>query len=79
MKASAIKLKKTSIFAETISRTWSNVGARIGIIIFALIVILCVFAPVFAPYGVNDMDLKAMYQDQVSHIPLVLTEWAETN
>jgi ABC-type dipeptide/oligopeptide/nickel transport system permease subunit len=56
------KLKKTSIFSETVSRTWSNVGARVGIIIFALIVIVCVFAPFFAPYGVNDMDLAAMYQ-----------------
>jgi ABC-type dipeptide/oligopeptide/nickel transport system permease subunit len=57
-----MKVQKTSIIKETLSRIWDNPGSRVGIILILAIIVLCVFAPLFAPYGVNDMDLVNMYK-----------------
>lgn len=56
------KDKKTSLFAETMSRIWSNPGAKVGIIILVIIVSACIFAPFIASYGLNEMDLKSMFK-----------------
>ena len=58
----AKKVKKASLFKETLARIWENPGARVGTVLFFLIVFICVFAPLFAPYGPNEMDLTAMYK-----------------
>lgn len=57
-----MKNKKTSIWAETLTRIWANPGAKVGIILFALIMAVSVFAPLLAPYSINEMDLTQMYQ-----------------
>ena len=56
------KVKKASLFKETLARIWENPGARVGTVLFFLIVLICIFAPLFAPYGPNEMDLTAMYK-----------------
>ncbi|TCL61260.1 peptide/nickel transport system permease protein [Kineothrix alysoides] len=56
------KEKRSSLFAETMSRIWSNPGAKVGIIILVIIVSACIFAPFIASYGLNEMDLKNMFK-----------------
>ena len=68
-----MKVQKTSIIKETLSRIWDNPGSRVGIILILAIIVLCVFAPLFAPYGVNDMDLVNMCKFRSNGMPIPLT------
>lgn len=56
------KEMKTSWLAETLVRMVKSPGAKVGTGLFALMCLICIFAPVIAPYGVNEMDLNAMFK-----------------
>ncbi|MDO4331360.1 MAG: ABC transporter permease [Eubacteriales bacterium] len=56
------KEQKTSWLAETLVRMVKSPGAKVGTFLFVLMCLICILAPVIAPYGVNEMDLNAMFK-----------------
>lgn len=52
---------KESFFIDILSRMLESPSAKIGAILFAILVIMSAFAPLFTHYGVNEMDLNAMF------------------
>lgn len=54
------KLKKKSLFLETLQRTVKSSSSKFGILLFGLILLFCLAGPLFMPYGFNDMDLATI-------------------
>ena len=56
------RLGGESVLRETLSRMLKSPGAKIGFVILVVIIVACTAAPLIAPYGVNEIDIKALKQ-----------------
>jgi ABC-type dipeptide/oligopeptide/nickel transport system permease subunit len=58
-----LSVKQRSLFAQTLRRLVWNKSAVIGFVILMIILIACLLAPIIAPYGFNEQNILAKFQE----------------
>ncbi len=52
---------KNGLFMDTLRRTLKGPNAKIGAVIIVVLILISIFAPLLTKYGINDIDVSAMY------------------